>query len=118
MHSILRIIKNILAFIIFHEGIHQKFIMKKTFLLSFLSILLFVSVSAQNVGINNDGSTPNPSAMLDINNANKGLLIPRVMLTGTDESATVQSPALSFLVYNTTTHTGLKSVSPDYFSWN
>ncbi len=92
--------------------------MKKAFLLSFLSILLFASASAQSVGISNDGSTPNPSAMLDINNANKGLLIPRVTLTGTDDVATVPAPALSLLVYNIATTTGSNSVIPGYYYWN
>ncbi len=32
---------------------------------------------AQNVGINTDGSLPAASAMLDVKNPNKGMLIPR-----------------------------------------
>jgi hypothetical protein len=33
---------------------------------------------SQNVGINATGNAPNSSAMLDIESADKGLLIPRV----------------------------------------
>jgi len=37
---------------------------------------------AQNVGINEDGSVPNPNAILDVKSFNKGLLIPRVSSSG------------------------------------
>lgn len=67
---------------------------------------------AQNVGINSTGSTPNSSAMLDIDANNKGLLIPRVALTGTTDAVTISSPATSLLVYNTATAGG---VTPGYY---
>ncbi len=41
-------------------------------------MLYMLSLSAQNVGINNDGSKPDPHAMLDIKSSDKGLLIPRM----------------------------------------
>ena len=70
-----------------------------------LFILVFFSVSqvvlAQNVGINGSGSAPDASAMLDIVSSSKGLLIPRVALTGTTDGTTIGSPATSVLVYNT-----------------
>jgi len=58
-------------------------------------------LSAQNVAINTDGSTPDVSAMLDIVNSSKGLLIPRVSLTSTTDASTIANPATSLLVYNT-----------------
>lgn len=67
---------------------------------------------AQNVGINSTGSAPNSSAMLDIDANNKGLLIPRVALTGTTDVVTISSPATSLLVYNTATAGG---VTPGYY---
>lgn len=51
--------------------------MKHLKLLSLLALFAF-SASAQSVGINNDGTAPNVSAMLDVKHTNKGLLIPRV----------------------------------------
>ena len=45
--------------------------------------------------------TPDPSAMLEIRSTNKGLLIPRVALTGPNDATTVPSPATSLLVFNT-----------------
>src|SRR6187397_1404283 len=82
----------------------QPYKMKKILLLPIVSILFFDSSFAQSVGINNDGSSPNPSAMLDVKHPNKGLLVPRVTLTGTGDVATIPSPATSLLVYNTATN--------------
>lgn len=67
----------------------------------FLSVAVISRSSAQNVAINTDGSTPDISAMLDIVNSSKGLLIPRVSLISTTDAATITSPAVSLIVYNT-----------------
>ncbi|MBK6966767.1 MAG: hypothetical protein IPH20_23425 [Bacteroidales bacterium] len=62
--------------------------MKKLFLLLFLA----TGLSAwSQVAINNDGSDPDNSAMLDVKSIGKGLLIPRVALT--TERAAIASPA-------------------------
>src|SRR4030095_6772822 len=93
--------------------------MKKILLLPILSILFFEFSFAQSVGINNDGSAPNPSAMLDVKHPNKGLLVPRVMLTGTNDVTTIPSAATSLLVYNTTAAgSGATAVSPGFYYWN
>jgi hypothetical protein len=73
--------------------------MKK--ILSLSSLFFALSLHAQNVGINATGATPDNSAMLDVQSTNKGLLIPRVSLTGVNDAATIPSPATSLLVYNT-----------------
>src|SRR5688572_27075994 len=93
--------------------------MKKITLLPIIAILFFASSSGQSVGINNDGSAPNPSAMLDVKHPNKGLLVPRVMLTGTADITTITTPATSLLVYNTATNgAGITAVTPGYYYWN
>ena len=82
------------------------------FLPSFIQVLPFgkdlgwASCSAQNVGINSSGATPDNSAILDLNTGNnftspngKGLLIPQ--LTSAQRDA-ITSPAQSLLIYNTT----------------
>lgn len=72
------------------------------FLFSLLfALLLFTNSSAQNVGINTNAADPDESAMLDIVNSNKGMLIPRVSLISTSDAATIATPAVSLLVYNT-----------------
>jgi hypothetical protein len=77
----------------------------KTMFHFLLSLFLIIAVTnhtaAQNVAINTDGATPDISAMLDIVNSAKGLLIPRVSLSSSTDAATIASPAVSLLVYNT-----------------
>lgn len=50
--------------------------------------------SAQNIGINSTGATPNVSAALDVDMTNKGLLIPRVSLTDTADVTTITQTAV------------------------
>ncbi len=74
--------------------------MKK--LLFFLTLLsISITINAQSVGINTNGAAPDSSAMLDIKSTNKGLLIPRVLLTSLNDSITIKKPAISLMVFNT-----------------
>ena len=73
----------------------------------------FCFVSHSQVGVGT--LSPANSAQLDITSANKGLLIPRISLTGT----TIQNPVTgsvinSLLVYNTAT---VNDVSPGFYYW-
>ena len=96
----------------------QPYKMKKILLLPIVSILFFDSSFAQSVGINNDGSAPHPSSMLDVKHP-KGLLVPRVILTGTGDITTITSPATSLLVYNTATNgAGVATVTRGYYYWS
>lgn len=70
--------------------------MKKLFL---LPLVIASAVAFSQVGINT--STPDPSSILDIQSTNKGLLIPRVALTGKTDVTTIPNPARALLVYNT-----------------
>lgn len=84
-----------------------------------VSTLLFCQfASAQNVGINSTGATPDATAGLDISFTNKGLLIPRVALTATNASGPITTPTTSLLVYNTAT-AGIapNNVTPGYYFW-
>ncbi|GAC1422599.1 MAG: hypothetical protein NVSMB67_19610 [Flavisolibacter sp.] len=56
--------------------------------------------------------------MLEVQSTNKGLLIPRVALTSTQDVTTITTPATSLLVYNTATTTGINSVQPGFYYWN
>jgi hypothetical protein len=51
--------------------------MKKLFILILMLLILYCSSSAQ-VGINNDNSAPDNSAMLDVKSTIKGVLLPRM----------------------------------------
>lgn len=94
--------------------------MKRYFALVFFAIATgCFTAHAQNVGINNDGSAPDASAMLDIKSPAKGILIPRVALAGTADITTIGSPQTSLLVYNTATAgTGDTAVDPGFYYWN
>ena len=71
-------------------------IMKKSIL--FVALLLTGVSNAQNVGINTNGATPDPSAILDVSSSSKGLLTPR--MTQSERNA-ISSPATGLLIYQT-----------------
>lgn len=59
------------------------------------------------------------SAILDAAASNKGVLIPRVSLTSVTDVATIVSPDVSLMVYNTST-AGVSpiNISPGFYYWN
>ena len=91
--------------------------MKKLSLL-FLFISLSYFANAQNIGINTTGTTPKASAGLDIDFTNKGLLIPRVALVGTNLGTPITAPDTSLLVFNTATVGGANAVTPGFYYWD
>lgn len=91
--------------------------MKKKKLLELIFSAMSYYITAQNVGINSSGALPDPSAGLDVNYPNKGVLIPRVNLTSITDAITVPGAANSLLVYNTnSTITG--GCGTGYYYWN
>lgn len=77
-----------------------------------LLVGVFIPASAQvGIGTNN----PHPSAVLDLESTNQGVLLPRVALTGTGDTSTIASPATSLMVYNTATAGGL---TPGFHYWD
>lgn len=73
---------------------------------SFLILLFFTKISIAQVGINENNSSPDASAMLDIASTDKGILIPRMTI---DQRLAISNPAIGLLVYQT------DSVSGFYF---
>ena len=83
----------------------------KVFAFFCLITVFSLSVSAQ-VGIGT--TSPNGGSMLDVESANKGVLIPRVNIANLNTLAPVTGgQAEGMLVYNTNTTTG-----PGFFYWN
>ncbi len=81
--------------------------------LFFLLILISSSIFGQ-VGV----GTTTPQATMDITSSNDGILIPRIALTATNV-ATVLTPTVSELVYNTTTSVpGPNQVTPGFYYWD
>ena len=87
--------------------------MKRLFFI--IIILSIFGINYGQVSFSEGGDAPDPSAALDINYSNKGLLIPRVPLTSNTDVVTIPSPAISLLVYNT----GTGGLTPaGYYYWN
>jgi trimeric autotransporter adhesin len=75
--------------------------MKK--LLYIITLTASFAATAQSVGINTDGSTPDASAVLDLKaNGAKGLILPR--LTTSQRDAHIILPTPGMVIYNTTTN--------------
>ncbi|MCX7728477.1 MAG: hypothetical protein N2203_03295, partial [Bacteroidia bacterium] len=72
-----------------------------------------------NIGIGT--ASPNNSALLHVSSANKGVMFPKVSLTGATDNITVpvSSPGDdAMLVYNTATAgTGTNAITPGYYYW-
>jgi hypothetical protein len=83
--------------------------MKQLILLITLTFF-YQAAFSQGVGINT--TTPDPSAALDIQSINKGLLVPRVALTSLIDGVTIANPANALLVFNTTNNA---SLDPGYY---
>lgn len=77
------------------------------------SALVFICgfVSAQNIGINTDGSAPHLSSILELKSDNRGFLPPRLTTVQRDG---ILAPATGLLIYNT--DTGCLNIY-DGFTW-
>lgn len=74
-------------------------------------------VISQKIGTN--ATIIEPSAALEVESTNKGVLLPRVALTSTTDATTIASPATSLLVYNTATAgTSPNDVYPGFYHWD
>lgn len=87
---------------------------KKLIIASMLALGLQEVVAQVGVGTTN----PNASSVLDVTSTDKGLLIPRINLTGTNDVATIATPATSLLVYNQATVAGANAVVPGFYYFN
>lgn len=88
----------------------------KTFFNILALVLVFSTFYGQTIGINSTGAVADNSAMLDVVATDKGLLIPRVTLTGTNDITTITNGnVFSLLVFNTVT---VSDVIPGYYFWD
>lgn len=88
--------------------------MKKKLLFAGVAFMTLSAIQAQDgVGIGKS-LVPDASAVLDIGATDKGVLIPRLALTGETDATTIKGAAPSLLVFNTANAGGLK---PGYYFW-
>ena len=83
------------------------------------SLVLFVcSISNAQTGINT--TSPASGALLDIFSSDKGFLMPRIALTGTDDVTTITpSATIGVMLYNTVTAGSLPiQVTPGFYYWS
>lgn len=86
----------------------------KSYLLIFIGVTFFHTSYAQ-LKVGNNPTTLTSSAILEVESTNKGVLFPRVALTGKADQITIASPAEGLLVYNT----GTAALTPaGYYFWN
>lgn len=82
---------------------------------SFFSMLLLAIIAISG----RDLYAQNNSAILDAASPNKGVLFPRVSLSSVRDSTTIASPAVSLMVYNTTSAgVSPNNISPGFYYWD
>ena len=83
-------------------------------ILIIVALVAGLMVSAQ-VKIGNDVGNINANSILELESTNKGVLFPRVALTGTTDATTVGTQVVGMTVYNTAT---TSDVSPGMYTSN
>jgi len=73
----------------------------KSIIVLLIFIISEISISAQSVALNSDGSQPDNSAILDIKSSSKGLLVPRLT---TLQRTSIAGPALGLIVFDMDTY--------------
>lgn len=85
-------------------------------IITIIVITLISHIYSQGVGVNIDGSLPNNSSILDVSSQDKGILLPRVALTGTTDLTTISNGNVtSLLIYNTNV---VNDVVQGYYYWD
>ncbi len=81
---------------------------KKIIPLAFVLMMFSLGLFAQSVSINNDGSQPHSSAMLEVKSIGKGFLMPRMTM---GQRNMILSPATGLMIYQTDN-------TPGYYYYN
>ena len=88
--------------------------MRKIVLFGFL---LLSDLTFAQVGVGTEN--PESSAMFQVESSNKGVLITRVPLSGTNDTTTIASPTEGLLIFNTAIASfGDTAVSPGFYYYN
>ncbi len=82
----------------------------KRFTIFLTAMFLVIIAGFSQVAINKDGSSPDASAILDVKSTDKGVLVPRMILS---ESESISNPANGLIVFNNTDNKFYAFVSVD-----
>ena len=92
---------------------------KKLLPCAFLLMLFIVTPQSLCAQVGIGTTNPANGSMLDIDASDKGILIPRVNLTGTDDTATITPSATKgLLVFNEAITTGANAVNEGFYYWD
>lgn len=90
--------------------------MKKIIFLLLVVFHLSKLSFSQSVGVGT--TSPDNSAILDVQSTSKGMLVPRIALTAANAASPVTSPADALLIYNTASAgSGINAVAPGFYHW-
>jgi hypothetical protein len=80
-------------------------------------LIFYSTITRAQIGIGT--LTPHPKAVLDISGTDKGLLIPRVSLTSTEDVTTITTPPAGLIVFNTApAGSGATAVDQGLYFWD
>ncbi|MDC8005720.1 hypothetical protein POV27_16800 [Aureisphaera galaxeae] len=86
-------------------------------ILSFVVCLLLASTSIEaQIGINTN--SPDASSALEVHATDKGFLMPRISLSGTNDLSTINPISAGIMVYNMNTATGPNSINPGFYYYD
>lgn len=88
--------------------------MKKLFVLFILGYMIAQNTFGQGVAINTTGARPDSSAMLDVSDTSKGILIPRMTMA---QRNLIPSPANSLLIFQTDQDSGYYYYNAPSSTW-
>ncbi len=92
--------------------------MRKTFKVLFAVIFFGMSSQAQ-IKIGDNPTIVNNAALLELESTNKGILMPRISLTGTQDVTTIPSPTTGLLIYNISTMgVSPNNVAPGFYYYD
>src|SRR6185503_5915725 len=91
--------------------------MRTKFISLFIAIASMNLLYGQSVAVNNDGSSPDGSALLDLKSTNKGVLVPRMTLAQRDA---IPLPQTGLMIFQTDGRIGFyyNAGTPGSPSWN
>ncbi len=94
--------------------------MKTSIQLKVLLILFLAATTLIQAQVGIGTVNPSPSAMLEVESSDKGILIPRIELTSTNVALPITpAPSIGLLVFNTANAgTGATAVSEGFYYWN